>query len=95
MVEGTEVKITKILMATIFASLAFVSLPGIAAAAPPKTDARAKFYNFDEMLIDGEIKKPQALYVNPRRRAKFGKLLKLKKSFIDKLFQTAKDPIFK
>jgi len=77
---------------TIFSVLAF---HGTAIANPPNKDARTKFYNFDEMLIDGEIKKPQALYVNPRKRAKFGRLLNLKKSFMNKLLNTAKDPVFR
>ena len=63
-------------------------------AAKPKI--RIKFYDFSEQLIDGEVKKPQALYTDTRRRAKFDRLLRLKKDFIkDALMETAKHPVFK
>ena len=64
---------------------------------PPKNtgDARTKFYNFDEMLIDGEIKKPTGLYTDVRERARFERLLKLKKSFLRPLFDTALEKVFK
>ena len=56
---------------------------------------RSKFYDFSEQLIDGEIKKPTALYTNSRQAVKFDRLLKLKKSFLPKIFATAKDKVFK
>jgi len=65
------------------------------ASSPPKDDARTKFYNFDEMLIDGEIKKPTTLYTSVRERARFERLLKLRKSFVGKLMGTAKEKVFK
>lgn len=66
-------------------------------ANPPKTNASAKtkFYDFDDMLIDGQVKKPQALYIDHRQKVKFERLLKLKKSFLPKLKETAKDPAFR
>ena len=42
---------------------------------------KAKFYDFSEQLIDGDIKKPTALYTDARQQVKFERLLKLKKSF--------------
>ena len=63
-------------------------------AAKPKI--RVKFYDFSEQLIDGVIKKPQALYTDTRKRAKFDRLLRLKKDFIkDALMETAKHPVFR
>jgi len=63
-------------------------------AAKPKI--RIKFYDFSEQLIDGEIKRPQALYTDTRRRVKFDRLLRLKKDFIkDALLETAKHPVFR
>ena len=56
---------------------------------------RAKFYDFSEQLIDGEIKKPTTLYTDAREAVKFNRLLRLKKSFLPKLFMTAKDPVFR
>lgn len=56
---------------------------------------KSKFYDFSEQLIDGEIKKPTTLYTDSKERVKFGRLLKLKKSFLPKLFNTAKEKVFK
>ena len=65
---------------------------GSVIAKPP---VKSKFYNFNDQLIDGEIKKPTTLYTNSRQQVKFGRLLKLKKSFMSKLFATSKERVFK
>ena len=64
-----------------------------AKAVPPKPNS--KFYDFNEQVIDGEIKKPTALYTNARQKIKFERLLKLKKSFIPDLLETSKEKTFK
>ena len=56
---------------------------------------KAKFYDFSDQIIDGEIKRPTTLYTDARERVKFDRLLKLKKSFLPKLFDTAKERVFK
>ena len=56
---------------------------------------KARFYDFSDQLIDGQIKKPVTLWISSRSRAKFGKLLLLKKSFREVLTMTAKDPLLK
>lgn len=68
-----------------------------AAAAPPRANpnARSKFYDFGEQVIDGEIRRPTALYTDARKRARFGRLLRLKRSFLPDLFETAKEKVFK
>lgn len=60
-----------------------------------KSPVKAKFYDFNEQLIDGEIKKPTTLYTDARQQVKFGRLLRLKKSFMPKLFATSKERVFK
>jgi len=57
--------------------------------------ARSKFYDFGEQVIDGEIKKPTALYTDSRNKVQFDRLLKLKKGFLDDLLETSKDPIMR
>ena len=52
---------------------------------------KEKFYNFDDMLIDGEFKTPQGVYENARDKAKFDRMLKLKKSFLPKIQETAQE----
>jgi hypothetical protein len=56
---------------------------------------KSKFYDFNEQLIDGNRKKPIMLFSDARQKVKFDRLLKLKKSFIPKLFSTAKERVFK
>ncbi len=72
-----------------------IGAPVIAAAqdAPPAAggDVKTKFYNFDDLLIDGQYKKPEVLYTDARQRVKFERLLKLKKDFLPSLKATAKD----
>ena len=53
---------------------------------------KVKFYNFDDLLINGEYKKPQVLSIDNREKVRFERLLKLKKDFLPKLKQTEKDP---
>lgn len=60
--------------------------------ANPKSSTKTKFYNFDDLLINGEYKKPQVLYTDARQKVKFERLLKLKKDFLPKLRNTQRDP---
>tara|TARA_Y100000592_G_scaffold99766_1_gene177143 strand:+ start:5077 stop:5355 length:279 start_codon:yes stop_codon:yes gene_type:complete len=76
---------------TIF-SFIFVILLSQAIANPDQSKRKVKFYNFDDLLINGEYKKPQVLYTDARQKVRFEKLLKLKKDFLPKLKNTAKDP---
>ena len=69
-----------------------LSLVGTAAAQKITTPSKVKFYNFDDLLIDGKIRKPQVLWTDARQKVKFERLLKLKKDFIPKLKKTKKDP---
>jgi hypothetical protein len=62
-----------------------------AMAKPPKS----KFYDFSDQVIDGELKKPTALYTNARKKVEFDRLLNLKKSFIPNLMNSAKDKVLK
>jgi hypothetical protein len=63
---------------------------------PAKTNVRAQFIDFENMIIDGQIKKPRALYTSVRQRVNFKRLLRLKKDFTkSNLFDTAKSPVFK
>ncbi len=67
----------------------------VAYAAPPKSSGKSKFYDFSEQIIDGEIRRPTTLYTDARKRVRFERLLRLKKSFLPQLFNTAKEKIFK
>mgnify|MGYP003114586441 CR=1 FL=1 len=59
-------------------------------------NVKAKFYDFSEQLIDGEVKRPQALYTDVRQKVHFKRLLRLKRNFLDRgLMQDARLPVFK
>ena len=62
-------------------------LPFFTVNANPKT----KFYDFDDLLINGEYKKPQIMYTDTRTKVKFERLLKLRKDFIQKLRDSKRD----
>ena len=47
-----------------------------------KTIPRSKFYDFNDQIIDGQVKKPTTLYTDARQKVKFDRLLRLKKSFL-------------
>lgn len=82
---------TKIVLFLLF----FGFLGSFAMAKPKKSTIMTKFYNFDDLLINGEYKKPQILYTDSRQKVKFERLLKLKKDFLLKLRNTDKDPALK
>jgi hypothetical protein len=72
-----------------------LAIAGMMPAAAAFADDKAKFYDFSDQLIDGEIKKPTTLYMESRQRARFDKLLKLKKSFRPTLIESAKERTLK
>ena len=62
-------------------------LPFLAIADSPRT----KFYDFDDLLINGEYKKPQVMYIDDQARVKFERLLKLRKDLLKRLRETKRD----
>jgi hypothetical protein len=78
----------------IFCSVLAVFLLG-STEVSSKTPLKSKFYDFNDQIIDGEVKKPTTLYTDAREKVRFDRLLRLKKSFLPRLFQTAKDKVFK
>jgi len=81
-------------MKTFLTSVIFILFSSTVFAKPP-AENRSKFYDFNEQVINGEIKKPSALYTSAREKVRFDRLLKLKKSFLHTLFETHKLKIFK
>jgi len=47
--------------------------------------SKSKFYDFDDMMVDGELKTPDVERMEARGEAKFKRLLELKKSFLPKV----------
>ncbi len=84
-------KRTLMLTGTILAAAALMAGAAFAAG----NDQKAKFYDFSDQLIDGDVKKPPTIVMEARTRAKFEKLLKLKKSFRQAMIDSSKEPILK
>ena len=85
-------KTTAVIVASGFLAVVLASSTSFAAAAGK---GKSKFYDFSDTLIDGEIKKPTALYTDARQQVKFERLLTLRKSFIKLLLRTSKERVFK
>ena len=64
-----------------------LALCGNVVADEPKT----KFYDFEDLVINGEYKKPQVLYNDAESQVRFERLLKLKKNLLIKLRETKRD----
>ncbi|MBL6974578.1 MAG: hypothetical protein ISR64_02495 [Deltaproteobacteria bacterium] len=79
------------LVLTVTAVMMLAAAPAVAQS----KGVKSKFYDFSDQLIDGEIKKPTTLYTDSRQRVKFDRLLRLKKSFLQPMLQTAKEQVFK
>ena len=54
-------------------------------------DTKTKFYNFDDMLVDGQLKTPDLMKEQVQGRARFERLLNLKKSFIPKIQESTEE----
>ncbi len=80
-------------MKTLMCVLLALSLTPSMASAQPRAGGteKTKFYDFNDMLIEGAYKKPQVLYTDARQKAKFERLLKLKRDFLPQLRSTSKD----
>jgi hypothetical protein len=73
----------------VFFSIIFTTIPASSKA------PRSKFYDFNQQLIDGEVRKPTALFTDRKDKVKFDRLLSLKKSFVRRLLLTSKERVFK
>lgn len=76
-------------IAILFA-IAFV-FTSASAFAQDSGEARSKFYDFDDMLVDGQLKTPDLIKNQARGKAQFKRLLNLKKSFMPKLEESANE----
>ncbi|MCO4762486.1 MAG: hypothetical protein KC502_13325 [Myxococcales bacterium] len=80
------------------ATVALLALALVAVTVTPafaKKDTKSRFYDFSDQMIDGAVKKPSTIWMESRTRAKFEKLLRLKKSFRQAMIDTSKEPILK
>ena len=80
----------KKLIATAFFGAALLASPTVFAQ-DDGGETRSKFYNFDDMLIDGKFRKPDIMKQKAREKAGFNRLLKLKKNFLPKVLETSQE----
>jgi hypothetical protein len=74
-----------------FTLLLFLFIAGTALS-EPNPDDKIHFYNFNDLLINGKVKKPQVLYIDVRQKVKFERLLRLRRDFLLELQETKRDP---
>jgi len=65
------------------------------AAKPAPKSEKTLFYNFDDMVVDGEFRKPSVLLTTAREQSRFERLLRLRKSFLPDMLKTARFPELK
>lgn len=56
---------------------------------------KSKFYDFDDMLVDGQLKTPDIQRMEARGKAKFERLRNLKKSFLPKVQESTEESALK
>lgn len=72
------IRVTAILLFTV--SLAWAQQP---------EEVRTRFYDFDELKLTGDRKRPTLLYSDARQRARFERMFQLKRSFLPELRRSA------
>ena len=85
----------RITLATLLLLMSILLMIAAFASPAKASEPRAKFYDFSEQLIDGEVRKPTALYLDVRQKVKFQRLLRLKRDFKRDLMKTARERVFK
>ena len=69
--------------------------PGAAAttgtATAPAPGQRVRNYDFDADFIDGELVRPEGEFLNARRTAEHGSLIRVRTNFIREIVKSAED----
>ena len=72
-------------------TLIFVVLFALPAMAQESDDKRTTSINFEDELIEGEVKKPELLYLLQRKQFNFKRLIKLRENFLPEMSRTAEE----
>ena len=68
--------------------------PALAQTPPAKATGKAPkrtTVDFEDQLVQGEVKKPELFYLLQKKQFNFGKLIKLRENFIPEMDKTAED----
>lgn len=77
----------------IFVAVLMVTMAlGGQAFAQDDGEERARFYDFENMLIDGEFRSPDLMQMEGRGQAQFDRLLNLQTSFLPKVQESSEEP---
>lgn len=79
---------TRVIAALIALMLTF---PAVSSFAQDDGDTPTRFYDFNDMLIDGEFMRPEGMFTRARDTARFERLLDLRREFIDEIEESAKE----
>lgn len=71
----------------LFAALVAFAAPAFA----QDGDVETRFYDFNDMLIDGELQRPEGMFATERGSARFDSLLTLEKSFVEEIEEGAEE----
>ncbi len=71
----------------IIAFLLIFALP----AYSQEDEKRTTSINFDDELIEGEVKKPELLYLLQKKQFNYKRLIKLRENFLPEMERTAED----
>ena len=80
-------------MKRLFIAIALVAplyaAPAFAQDAATEAEVATRFYDFNDMLIDGELQRPEGMFATERGRARFQSLLNIRRSFINEVEEAA------
>jgi hypothetical protein len=89
-------RIRRVVVSLVIAAVALLSVVPLASARPPsKAKIQEKFYLFGKHDISAIGRKPSVTHVSAAERPKFERLLRLKRSFMSRLYQTDRLKAFK
>lgn len=80
------VGIAAVLCLTFLTSISFAQAPPQNSKAPKRQTV-----DFEDQLVQGEVKKPELFYLLQKKQFNFGKLIKLRENFIPEMSKTAED----
>lgn len=72
-------------------SVVFTLCTFSALSAESGNDKRRTSINFDDELIEGEVKKPELMYLLQKKQFNFKRLIQLRNDFLPEMRRTAED----
>ncbi len=67
------------------------TLPCFAENAPKAKGKKNTAINFEDELVEGEVQKPELLYLLEKKQFNFKRLIKLRKNFLPEMRRTAEE----